>query len=87
MANRKYLLVFKQAGIMPDEAEKICACISVDTLDRLTKTGFDRRLIKPLLLKASMKNTFESITDEKVNDLMDDVNFMTSFIDKYVNNK
>lgn len=87
MANIKYLLVFKQAGIMPDQGEKICARLSVDTLNRLTKEGFDRRLIKPLLLDASMGGLFENITDDAVNELMDDASYITSLIARYVKNK
>lgn len=57
-----------------NEADILCRELDKDTLDRLTKEGFDRRLIKPLIDAALIKNGI--ITGESINELMDDSNFM-----------
>lgn len=81
MENAKYLRVFKMAKIDLQDADRICSFLSKDTLERLTKVGIDRRIIKPILEKANrMQN---GITDENINALLDDPNFIISLKMKY----
>ena len=78
---KNYLSVLKIAGISPDEGEIICSLLNIKTLDRLTKVGFDRMLIKPILQEAA--NMEGGINDENVNLLLDDQNLVTSMIQRY----
>lgn len=79
--NAKYLRVMKMAQIDLQYADDVCSKLSKKTLDRLTKVGFDRRLIAPILNKASyMKN---GINDENVNVILDDQNAIIAMMRKY----
>ena len=69
------------AGIDLNFADEVCGSLSEDTLDRLTKVGFDRRLIAPILNKtACMRN---GINDENVNVILDDQNAIIAMMRKY----
>ena len=69
------------AGIEADEGEIICSLLNTETLDRLTKVGFDRRLIKPILREA--ENMQDGINDKNIDLLLNDQNFVVSMIQKY----
>lgn len=45
MDNAKYLRVLKIAQIPMEVASVICSALSEETLNRITKVGFDRRYI------------------------------------------
>lgn len=77
----KYLRVFKMAGIEPDRGYAICLCLSEQTLDKLIINGMDRRIIKPILQKAS--NMPDGINDENVNMILNDLNVITSLMAVY----
>lgn len=81
MENFKYLRVFKMAGIEPYEGNEICSLLSSQILDRLTKVGFDRRLIKPILQKA--KDMQGGINDENIDLILKDQDLVVSLIQKY----
>lgn len=79
--NFKYLRVFKMADIPPDEGTKICSFLTNQTLDRLTKKGFDRRIIKPVIQKAECMQG--GINDKNVNLILDDANLIISMMAIY----
>ena len=81
MKNLKYLSVFKKAKITLDAGDRICSLLSKSTLDRLTKKGFDRRLIKPVLESASVMSG--GINDENVNSILNDINVIASMKKNY----
>lgn len=81
MENFKYLRVFKMAGIDPCEGNIICSLLAESTLNKLTKVGFDRRAIKPVLQEA--KTMQGGITDENVNAILKNQNLMISIISRY----
>lgn len=64
-----YMRIFKIAGINLQFANEICNILSDETLDRITKVGFDRRLIKPVIEKAYFYDG--GINDENINAIMD----------------
>ena len=76
-----YLNVFKMAGISPDIGEKICQQLSESILDRLTKVGMDRRIIKPILEIASKR--CNGVCDENIDSILKDANLITSLMVKY----
>lgn len=45
MENAKYLRVLKMAQIPMEMASVMCNALSEETLNRITKVGFDRRYI------------------------------------------
>lgn len=78
--NFKYLSVFRMAGIDLYYGNIICSLLSESTLDRLTKKGFDRRAIRPVLREAeSMQG---GITDENINAILKNQNLMISIISR-----
>ena len=81
MDEMKYLRVFKIAKIPPNIGSKICSCLTEQTLERLTKVGMERALIKPILEKA--ENMQGGINDENVNSILNDVNLITSMMAVY----
>ena len=81
MENFKYLRVFKMAGIAPYEGNEICSRVTKSTLDRLTRVGFDRRAVKPVLQEAETMQG--GITDENVNAILENQNLMLSIISSY----
>lgn len=69
------------AGIAPHEGNIICSLLSESMLDRLTKIGFDRRAIRPVLQEAeSMQG---GINDENINAILKNQNLMISIISRY----
>ena len=78
MKNLKYLSVLKMAGIQPDIGEIICLQLNEHILERLTKPGFDRRLIKPVLRKA--KNEYGEISDYSVEQILNNQNLIALMI-------
>ena len=74
-----YLSVLQQAGITPDIGEQICNILSDETLKKLTRIGVDRRIINPLLCDAAKRG----LSDESVNALLDDTNYICSLISTY----
>ena len=81
MENLKYLRVFKMAGITPYEGEIICSLLSESTLDKLTRVGFKRNAIKPVIQEA--QNMQGGITDENIEKILKNQNLMCSIISKY----
>lgn len=81
MKNIEYLMVFKIAGIRPDYGERICSLLSEETLNRLTRVGFHRNAIRPVLEKAESMQC--GITDKNVNAILNNQNLMLSIIKKY----
>lgn len=79
----KYLSVFKMAGLDLTDAECTCRDLNKDTLDRLTKTGIDRRIIKPVVDEAVKRDSYNNLTDSNINLLLDDQNFIISLIHRY----
>lgn len=63
-----YMRIFKIAGINLQFANEICKILSDETLDRITRVGFDRRLIKPVIEKALFYDG--GINDENINAIM-----------------
>lgn len=47
-----FYLAFRQAGITQEDTERIINLLSTKTLRQITQNGFDRRLIRPLLMEA-----------------------------------
>lgn len=81
MENYKYISVMKMGNIPPETGEKICMMLSKETLNRLTKRGIDRRLIKPILNVANNMNN--GINDDNVNSVLDDYNTIAKLIRDY----
>ena len=54
MDNAKYLRVLKIAQIPMEVASVICSALSEETLNRITKVGFDRRYIYPVIELAAV---------------------------------
>ncbi len=81
----RYLLVYKQAGIQPYEAERYINDLREETIDTITKRGFDRRLIKPIMNAASedMKENPELEFDQAVNEILSNKNRMMAFMRRY----
>lgn len=81
----RYSLVFKQAAIQPDDAERYIDALKPKTLDIIAKIGFDRRLIKPILKAASkdVELNPEVEFDEAVNNILNNKNRMLAFMQKY----
>lgn len=63
-----YMRIFKIAGINLAFANEVCNLLSDETLDRITRVGFDRRLIKPVIEKAWLYDG--GINDENINAIM-----------------
>ncbi|WP_124066031.1 hypothetical protein [Clostridium sp. E02] len=57
------------------DGERICRSLNKGTLERLTKAGIDRRIIKPIIDEAIRLNTCDKLTYEKINLLLDNQNF------------
>ena len=74
MDNVKYLRVLKMAQISMEEASIICNTLSEETLNRITKVGFDRRYIKPVIRLA--KVIPGGLCDENINKILNDPNKM-----------
>lgn len=81
MENFKYISVMKMGNIPPETGEKICMMLSKETLNRLTKKGMDRRLIKPILDIAN--NMSNGINDENVNSILDNYNIVARLMNEY----
>lgn len=81
LKNIKYLRVFKIAGIAPYDGEVVCSLLSESTLDKLTRVGFHRGAIKPVLQEA--QNMQGGINDENINKILKNQNLMTSIISKH----
>lgn len=81
----RYLSVLKIAGIDIAHGGQICKDLSKGTLERLTKVGVDRRIIKPIINEAIKRDTCSKLTDENINLLLDDQNFISSIILRYCN--
>ena len=67
--NQRYMRIFKMAGINLSLANEICNILSDKTLDRITRVGFDRSLIKPVIEKAYLCDG--GINDQNINAIMD----------------
>ena len=65
MDNAKYLRVLKIAQIPMEVASVICSALSEETLNRITKVGFDRRYMS------------DGLCDENVNEILNDPNKMS----------
>ena len=74
MDNAKYLRVLKIAQIPMEVASVICSALSEETLNRITKVGFDRRYIKPVIRLA--KVIPGGLCDENINKILNDPNKM-----------
>lgn len=81
MENFKYISVMKMGNIPPETGEKICMMLSKETLNRLTKKGMDRRLIKPILDIAN--NMTNGINDKNVNSILDNYNIIARLMNEY----
>lgn len=81
----KYLMVLKMAGLDPIDGEGICRDLNKGTLERLTKVGIDRRIIIPIIDEAIRLNTYNKLTDENINLLLNNQNFISSLISRYCN--
>ncbi len=81
----RYQLVFKQAGIQPDESERYIIDLKEQTLNFITKRGFDRRLIKPIMNAAlkDMEESPETDFDQAVNNILNNKNRMMAFMQRY----
>lgn len=69
------------AGIQLDIGEIICSQLNEHNLERLTRCGFDRRIIKPILQIA--KDRYDEISDYSVEQILNDQNLITSLVAKY----
>lgn len=69
------------AGITPHEGEIICLLLSESTLDKLTRVGFKRKVIKPVLQEA--QDMQGGITDENIDKILKNQNLMVSIISKH----
>ena len=81
MKNIEYLKVLKIAGIRPDYGERLCSLLGKETLDKLTKVGFHRSAIRPVLENAEAMQG--GITDKNVNAVLNNQNLMSSIIKDY----
>ena len=70
MDNAKYLRVLKIAQIPMEVASVICSALSEETLNRITKVGFDRRYIYPVIELAAVMS--DGLCDENVNEILND---------------
>lgn len=75
MENIKYLRVLKIAQIPMEVASVICNTLSEETLNRITKVGFDRRYIYPVIELA--KDMHGGLCDKNVNEILNDTNKMS----------
>lgn len=75
MDNAKYLRVLKIAQIPMEVASVICSAPSEETLNRITKVGFDRRYIYPVIELAAVMS--DGLCDENVNEILNDPNKMS----------
>ena len=76
-----YMRIFKIAGINLSFAYEVCNILSAETLDRITRVGFDRRLIKPVIEKALLFDG--GINDENINAIMDNQDLIIRMKLKY----
>lgn len=81
----RYQLVYKQAGIQPEESVRYINDLKEETLDFITKRGFDRRIIKPIMNAAleDMRENPEMEFDQAVNDILNNKNRMMAFMKRY----
>ena len=75
MDNAKYLRVLKIAQIPMEVASVICSALSEETLNRITRVGFDRRYIYPVIELAAVMS--DGLCDENVNEILNDPNKMS----------
>lgn len=76
-----YMRILKIAGINLSFAYEVCNILSEETLDRITRVGFDRRLIKPVIEKALLYDG--GIDDENINAIMDNQDLIIRMKLKY----
>lgn len=76
-----YMRIFKIAGVDLALAYKLCDELSEQTLNRLTRVGFHRSLIKPILEKALFDEG--QITDTKINEIMNDQDLIIAMMQRY----
>ena len=75
MDNAKYLRVLKMAQIPMEMASVMCNALSEETLNRITKVGFDRRYIYSVIeLAAAMPG---GLCDKNINEILNDPNKMS----------
>lgn len=75
MENIKYLRVLKIAQIPMEVASIICNTLSEETLNRITKVGFDRRYIYPVIKFAAVMP--DGLCDKNINEILNDPNKMS----------
>lgn len=75
MENIKYLRVLKIAQIPMEVASVICNTLSEETLNRITKVGFDRRYIYPVIKFAAVMP--DGLCDKNINEILNDPNKMS----------
>ena len=82
MVNKmNYMRILKIAGIDLAFADRVCNTLSEETLNRLTKVGFDRRLIVPILRMAISDDG--QISETKINQIMDDQDLIIAMMQRY----
>lgn len=80
-----YSMVMKAGCIPPEEAKKYISELGEHTLNQITSLSFDRRLIKPILERATeeAQESGDMGLDEAVNNILNNKKRMLSFMSRY----